>query len=131
MSGSSLVLDHMDTFILLKPYFNHQPGRPPKFGHDWHRQLCKVVKENNSTNTKILSKFLREAKGLNISARTVFRSLNQIGLKKLKPRFVPKINDNQRRAHVLFAKKHCKPNFNNIIFSDESTFQLDHNAHMV
>lgn len=78
-----------------------------------------------------IQKFLNESENLNISARTVSRRLNDIGLKKFKPKFVPKITDNQKKERVLFARKHRKTNWNTVIFSDESTFQLDHNAHTV
>lgn len=108
-----------------------KPGRPPKFSKDLNRKLGKIVKENNSLSTKSISKFLNETKKLNISARTVNRRLNQIGHSKMKPRFVPKLNKNQKNQRVLFGRKHRNQNWNSVIFSDESMFQLDHNSHMV
>lgn len=108
-----------------------KPGRPLKFPKNLNRKMGKIVKENNSLTAKRIQNILNRDLEVKISTRTVSRRLNQIGLRKFKPRFIPKITPSQEKQRVLFAKNNQKTDWENVVFSDESAFQLDHNAHTV
>jgi transposase len=105
-------------------------GRPLKFEKKLNTQIAKLVNQNTFLSSKRIKSELNKNLEVPISDRTVRRRLNLMGYRKVKPRPIMKLNDNQKKRRILFCKNHENWNWKNVVFSDESSFQLDSNAAM-
>jgi transposase len=106
-------------------------GRPLKFEKKLNTKIAKIVSQNTLLSSKRIKNELNKSLEVPISDRTVRRRLNLMGYKKVKPRPIMKLNDNQKKSRILFCKNHEKLDWKNVVFSDESSFQLDSNAAMI
>jgi len=73
---------------------------------------------------------LREHHGIVLSVSTVQRRLREVGLKAYRARKKPRLTQNHRRKRIEFTSKYrgwTESEWSNVVFSDESRFQLFRN----
>jgi DNA-directed RNA polymerase subunit F len=78
-------------------------------------------------STQIAHKLL-ETDSPCVSPRTVRRTLAKNKYDHALPKITIPLTDKQKMARVKFAKKYKNMDWKNVIFSDESMFQTDHNV---
>ena len=69
-----------------------------------------------------------------VSARTVVRRLNSVGLYAHRPALKPKLTENQKVKRLAWAKEHKRWNraqWSNVVFSDEATYVVDAADHKI
>ena len=81
-----------------------------------------VKKEYDMTSTQIQQNMKR--KGADISERTVRRRLHEVGGKYTNAISKPLLKEKHRQDRLEWAKKHQNFDWDKVIFTDESTFQL-------
>ena len=72
-----------------------------------------------------------EGKGLEVSESTVRRRLNEGGLRYGPPLKKPLLKPNHLEARLQFVLENADRDWDRVIFTDESTFQLFQSARMV
>lgn len=82
-----------------------------------------ATKDENATSSKIQQKM--EEKGVEISARTIRRRLQEAKGKYSRPILKPLLTEKHRHQRLNWAKKHKNFDWNKVIFTDESTFYLN------
>ena len=86
-------------------------------------QIVKLAeKEHNITAAEIKKKF--EKRNVEISVDTVKWQLHEAGGKHTNEILKPLLTDNHRAKRLQWAKDHQNFEWNRVIFTDESTFQL-------
>lgn len=94
------------------------------------REDRKLVRESLKNRKKTSSELAAELStevNKTISARTTRRRLQEAGLKGCKARKKPWLSDNNKRARYAWALKYqyfTKEDWSNIIWSDESNFEV-------
>ena len=78
--------------------------------------------EHNITSNQIKEKMNK--RGTRVSVRTVRRRLHEAGGKYINEISKPLLTENHWEKRLQWAKKHQNFNWNQVIFTDESTFQL-------
>jgi transposase len=79
-------------------------------------------KEHNITSAEIQQRL--EKQGVTVSERTVRRRLAEAGGKYLHELQKPLLTEKHRKKRLQWAKNHRDFDWNRVIFTDESTFQL-------
>jgi len=87
--------------------------------------------ENDPETTSKKIHLDMEGKGLEVSESTVRRRLNEGGLRYGPPLKKPLLKPNHLEARLLFALQNADRDWDRVIFTDESTFQLFQSARMV
>jgi transposase len=87
------------------------------------KQITKMAKMENSI-TSIQIQRNMEKRGVNISARTIRRRLREAGGKYTNAITKPLLTENHRKKRLQWAKRYQNFDWNQVIFTDESTFQL-------
>ena len=85
----------------------------------------KKIKENNRATSQMIANSLNQTLETSISRRTVGRRLNEIGIRRMKPKHCLQLKPHHMKAREKFYKMNLKINWKNIIFSDESSFEID------
>jgi transposase len=100
-------------------------GRPKLLTPTKRCYLGRVTKSKRLASSAKISETLQKTyPGLNIAPRTVRENLQKLGYRVCIPRPVLLLTKEAMIYHVNWAKAHQKKRWNNIIFSDESTFQM-------
>jgi transposase len=100
-----------------------RPGRPRITTAKQDKRITAMAeKEHNITATQIQKKM--EERNVEISARTVRRRLHEAGGKYTNEILKPLLTDDHQRKRLQWAKEHRNFDWNRVIFTDESTFQL-------
>src|SRR5262245_54586648 len=100
-----------------------KPGRPRVTTAKQDKQIVKMAeKEHNITATEIQKRM--EERDVEISVATVKRRLREGGGKFTNEILKPLLTDDHRRKRLQWAKDHQNFDWNRVIFTDESTFQL-------
>ena len=86
------------------------------------RIVMMAEKEHSITSDEIQQKL--EEKGVEISSRTVRRRLVEAGGKYSQEIPKPLLSEEHRSKRLQWAKRHRNFDWNRVIFTDESTFQL-------
>jgi Transposase/DDE superfamily endonuclease len=81
-----------------------------------------AMKKHDITATEIQNKL--EKQGVEVSARTIRHRLSESGDKFVKEISKPLLSEKHQAIQLQWAKKHKKFDWKNVIFTDESTFQL-------
>jgi transposase len=98
-------------------------GRRRSTTMDQDKKIVKIAKtEHNATSIEIKEQL--EKKGISISSRTVRRRLVEFGGKYTSEILKPLLSEKHRAKRLQWAKKYHKFDWNRVIFTDESTFQL-------
>ncbi len=81
-----------------------------------------AMKKHNITASEIQRELKKQ--GVEVSSRTIRRRLGESGGKFVKEVSKPLLSEKHRANRLQWAKKHKKFDWNRVIFTDESTFQL-------
>ena len=100
-------------------------GRPLTFPKNFNNKIAKQTRKTPSASSRMIANSLKKSTDVNISRRTVNRRLNLMGYKRMKPIPALRLNQSHINKRILFYKNNKKTNWKNVIFSDESTFELD------
>ena len=88
-----------------------------------------IVATYRATPMKQVTLFSAE---IGVSRRTVVRRLNFEGLYSHRPALKPRLSEDQKRKRLQWAKEHerwIRGQWNNVMFSDEATFEVDSADH--
>ena len=103
------------------PTDEQKSGRPRKTTNAQDKRIVKMAtKKNDITSTEIQRKL--EKQGVEVSSRTIRRRLGESGGKFMKEISKPLLSEDRRVKRLQWAKK--KFDWKQVIFTDESTFQL-------
>ena len=89
----------------------------------------RIVATYRATPMKQVTLFSAE---IGVSRRTVVRRLNFEGLYSHRPALKPRLSEDQKRKRLQWAKEHerwIRGQWNNVMFSDEATFEVDSADH--
>ncbi len=107
-------------------------GRPRKLSPRKRRQLGSLVSKNKfSTCAELANSLNKTHTNLNISKRAVLRELHNIQYVCKIPKSIPLLTDLHKQRRVEFAMKYQGQNWNQVVFSDETTFQMFQNTQKV
>lgn len=102
-------------------------GRPPKLSDRNNRTIVRMLKKKETQTATSISKALKTSHNIQVSRKTVARSLKLSGyacrIKKKKP----KLTDKHKKARLAFAKKYeswTSDDWRKVVWSDESKFNL-------
>src|SRR6185312_14327784 len=100
-------------------------GRPRKFSPKQCRHLGQLVSANKySTSTELSNTLNDHHPNLNVSSRTVLNELHNLQYHATVPKSIPLLTATHKQNRVAFAIKYKKQNWNKVVFSDETTFQM-------
>ena len=105
-------------------------GRPSKFDEDIKSIIVELVKENPYITQTQISDTIYSKTKTSMTQQSISNYLSELGKYKL-PQKVPILSLKNRAKRVEYAKFHLKDNFTNVIFSDESRFQVCANTRKV
>jgi transposase len=105
-------------------------GRPRKTSPKEDAIIIKVTDQNDEESSKVIAKKLKRKK-VNVSDRTVRRRLNEAGLRSLAPTIKPLLTDRHRKGRLEWAKANEDRDWNQVIFTDETTIKLFRNKKRV
>ncbi len=110
--------------------FKRKPGRPSKFDDDIAEFVVKKLKKNPDITQRELSDFIKIEKSKEVSQTTISKHLVNFGSYKI-PQTVPLLSVKNREKRLDYAKFHKNDMFSNVVFSDESKFQVFSNTRKV
>jgi transposase len=95
-------------------------------GHS--QAIGQYLRRNNELTAKGISTKIEYERGLKVSDSTINRHLKKLNYKSVLPTGTPMLTEYHKQLRVEWAKKHKGMNWNRVIFSDESSFQLFRNT---
>lgn len=101
-------------------------GRPKKISSSTSRHIAKIVNKDPRTSAKTIQKDLEEM-GVDVSLRTIGRSLHRSGFKACRPRKTPLLKPRHVKARLEYARRWLKEDssmWNNVLWSDETKIEL-------
>lgn len=102
---------------------SERPGQPCVTSAKQDDKIVKMAeKEHNITAIQIQEKM--EERGVGLSVETVRRRLRKSGGKFSNEISKPLLKEDHRKKRLQWAKKHKNFDWNRVVFTDESTFQL-------
>jgi DDE superfamily endonuclease/Transposase len=105
------------------------PGRPKILSPRKRRTLGKQVSSDCYSTCKEIAVSLKSVyPDIEVSSRTINRELNNLGYRSCHPKTVPMLTEKQRERRVEWASSHINQNWKNVVFSDETTFQMFRNT---
>jgi transposase len=93
--------------------------------------LIMLVEKDRSQSVRQLSETLREEMDIEVSKSTVSRILSDLDYTKSLPYPIPYLSDYAIERRLQYAQEYMNDKFSNVVFSDESTFQLCENRQLV
>jgi transposase len=109
-----------------------RPGRPTHLTPPQRCHLGRIAKLHKLFSSSELTEKLKKTyPNLNIATRTVRENLQKLDYRVCIPRSVPFLTSKAMNLHVIWAKAHQRKNWNKVIFSDESSFQMFRNTTQV
>ena len=109
-----------------------RPGRPTRLTPPQRRHLGRIAKLHKlSSSSELTEKLKKTYPNLNIATRTVRENLQKLDYRVCIPRSVPFLTPKAMNLRVVWAKAHQRENWNKVIFSDESSFQMFRNTTQV
>jgi transposase len=104
-------------------------GRPRKADDAVKRQIRSIISKNPHIASKGMAAKLNQSsntvESAPISDRTVRRTLKEMSYSNSLPMVVPYITDVQKNKRVDWCRKNAKINWNHVVFSDETSVELD------
>jgi len=82
------------------------------------------LKKRNSLTSNDITNMISEKTGVSVSSRTVRNHMRSSGYKSVKPTIVANLNPAQIKRRLDWAKVNKSTVWRNVIFSDESSFEL-------
>lgn len=106
-----------------------QAGRPRKITESVKRQIRSIISKNPFFSSKDivnqLSKGSDNSNPVDVNPSTVRRALNEMSYKNDLPKVVPMLTDVHKSKRVAWCKKNKRKNWDKVIFSDETSIELD------
>lgn len=104
-------------------------GRPPALSERDKRQLGRIVRQNRKQAVEEISEQFNQGLTISVSSRTVQRTLHTMGYYGRTGRKKPLVSEVNRKKRLFWCydKKNWQDEWNFIIFSDESRFELFRN----
>ena len=102
-------------------------GRKRKTRKRQDRQIVQQSLRNRRLTSSDLRRSLEEQNGVTVTARTIRNRLREVGLKGCVAAKKPLLNAVNRKARLTFARGHkgwTVPEWNNVLWSDESSFEI-------
>jgi len=99
-------------------------GRPKKLSKADNRVISQLKRHRLSITSHEIATYLAEAKKISISPCTVTRFLNDQNWIFTKPAYSFNLTEAQKANRVAWAREHIDFDFKKVIFSDESSFQI-------
>ncbi|KAL4501529.1 hypothetical protein ABPG72_018580 [Tetrahymena utriculariae] len=97
--------------------------RPSALTEEAKQMIEETLAQNNRTTIKELQTMISEECGLNISKSTINNYEKEIGEFKY-PQIVPILSEKNQQLRLEYCIDHQYDKFTNVIFSDESSFQV-------
>lgn len=107
--------------------------RPKKLTEEMVTLLDDMLRENDETTaTQIRSKLMEQFEDLNVSLSTVKRARKEEGWVCTRPHYCQLIRDVNKLKRKEWCQRQIdmKEKFENVIFTDECTVQLDHHGRL-
>lgn len=98
-------------------------GRPRSTTKAQDKRILKMAAKKHDVTSNEIQKKL-EKKGVKVSSRTVRRRLGEFGGKFKKEISKPLLSERHRKNRFKWAKEHKNFDWEKVIFTDESSFQL-------
>jgi transposase len=98
-------------------------GRPKKIDARLARRMVRLVTNTKIDTVRKLSKHLAATENIDVSTRTIARTLKESGLKAVVKRKRPMLSDHHQRARLEFARKYqhwTVADWRKVVFTDES-----------
>ncbi len=105
-------------------------GRPKKITQDVEDQIKKYLKDNPSITQNEISEKISKEMGIQLTRQAIAYYLKSIGTYKLQ-HSIPILSKKNQEKRLEYAQVHKHDKFSNVIFSDESRFQLCSNTKKV
>lgn len=103
-------------------------GRRSIYGANDRRRLYQIAIKNPSwSSIKIRTRLVQLGSPF-VSTRTIQRLLLDLNFKYILPKTVPFLSNDHKQVRLNWCKNHRYTNFENWIFTDESSFQLYRNT---
>ena len=102
-------------------------GRPKRITARGAKQIKNIVKHNRRNTLRGITELYNHAKDQNVSSKTVSRTLHKMGFWARRPCKKPLISQVNKRKRLGFYHEHknwAVKQWKNIVFSDESKFNL-------
>ena len=99
-------------------------GRPSKVVQEIKDIVESRMQEDDETTAVQLHKVLEE-KGYNISLSTILRCRKSLGWNYRGSAYCQMIRDVNKEKRLAWAREHLHDNFSNVIWSDETTVQME------
>jgi len=99
------------------------PGRPRKTSKQEDEEIVEMVKNNKELSTKDVSLELK-SRGINLCKTTISSRLNEAGLKYASLTSKPLLTKTQIFQRLRFARENKNRNWNNVLFTDETSVSL-------
>ena len=105
------------------------PGRPKKLTNRDERHLAKVIKENRSNTLEEITEKFNTAMEISVSNRTIQRTLHNIGYSGHAAKKKPLVSEKNRKKRFGWCRmrRNWNSEWNKIVWSDESRFELFNN----
>jgi transposase len=102
-------------------------GRPRKLNKVASRIIGQSIRRIPTISVKGLKEKLQE-KGIVVGRETIRRHLHNNGYKNALPLATPMLTDKHKQKRVEWAQKHLNYNWSQVLFTDETCFQLFRNT---
>ena len=107
-------------------------GRPKKLTPKKRRHLGQLVSQNKySTCLELVNNLKQLHPSLNVSSRTVLNELHNLKYRCTIPKTIPFLTAIHKQRRVEWATKYKDQNWKQVVFSDETTFQMFQNTQKV
>jgi len=104
-------------------------GRPKKVTEQVRKQIRSLVSANKHISSRGISAALAVGSprrgSLDVTPRTIRRSLNEMNYRNSTPVRVPKLTSKHKQQRIEWCKKHLRFDWKKMIFSDETMIELD------
>lgn len=109
-----------------------RPGRPKVLSPKKQRHLGQLARSRaGATSFEIADTLNNTYPGLNIATRTVRENLWKLGYRVCVPKKTPFLTSIAKERRVSWAEVHKNKNWEDMVFSDETTFQMFRNTTLV
>jgi len=92
------------------------------------RAIGQYLRRNKELTAQQIATKLENERGLEVSHDTITRHLKRSEYKCVLPLATPMLTENHKRYRIEWAKKHLNTDWNQVIFSDETSYQLFRNT---
>ncbi|KAL4499093.1 hypothetical protein ABPG72_016995 [Tetrahymena utriculariae] len=103
-----------------------------KFDEEQIDQIKEIVRDSDDTRIRSLTTQVKQVMEVELSHSTLYRNLKVEG-SYLKPEFYLTLNESHKQQRMSYSNFHLKhkTKFQNVVFTDESTFYLNRNTKKV